>query len=237
MIQYILNVIIVCCALILPGMAVAHGFFRKQLSKWNLPFRIVSYAIISLVVIYLFAFLLAAIPLPLFIKRIAAAFLILTSGFFLLMQRRHQHNKNRSEQDQRIPHLLFTGIILIFFAWTGWQLGILSLVKVYQSLSAILSRKLSLAIILGAIFLCAPGIYLGRVLRYNSWDLIHQPGSIFQDLFDALVFPLQTPGAGMIWMLVPFLMLTFWLQLRNHRAAWCRQLAEQLGSKMKATVK
>jgi len=74
MIQYILNVIIVCCALILPGMA-------------------------------------------LFIKRIAAAFLILASGLFLLVQRRHQHNKNRNEQNQRIPHLLFTGIILLFLAW------------------------------------------------------------------------------------------------------------------------
>ncbi len=48
MIQYILNVIIVCCALILPGMAVAHGFFRKSVSKWNMPFRIVFVVVYSL---------------------------------------------------------------------------------------------------------------------------------------------------------------------------------------------
>lgn len=115
-----------------------------------------------------------------------------------------------------VPHW-FDLMILILFAWTGWQLGMASLIKIYRSLSSILSKRQSLIVVCTAIFLCGPGVYLGRVLRYNSWDLVHQPLAICADMIDAIVFPLQTPGAGIIWMLVPFLLLTFWIQLNNHR--------------------
>lgn len=111
-----------------------------------------------------------------------------------------------------VPHW-FDLMTLIIFAWTGWQLGIASLIKIYQSLQAVLSKAWSISIVLIAIVLCAPGIYLGRVLRYNSWDLLHRPFDILSDLSAAMILPLETPGAGMIWMLIPFLLFTFWSQV------------------------
>jgi uncharacterized membrane protein len=39
---------------------------------------------------------------------------------------------------------------------------------------------------LGALALSGVGIYLGRELRWNSWDLAVQPGSVLGDLADQL---------------------------------------------------
>jgi len=119
-----------------------------------------------------------------------------------------------------VPHW-YDLLLFISFAWTGWQLGIASLIKIFESLSSILSERWSMAVVVLAIILCGPGIYLGRVLRYNSWDLLHQPQSIIADMLEATFLPWQTPGAGMIWMLVPFLLLTFWSQITT-TSSWKR---------------
>lgn len=111
-----------------------------------------------------------------------------------------------------VPHW-YDLMVLVIFAWTGWQLGIASLIEIFSSVKKVLSKRVAWLIISFAITLCAPGIYLGRVLRYNSWDIIHQPLEITRDLFLAIFTPWQMPGAGMIWMLLPFLGLTFWVSL------------------------
>lgn len=115
--QYLFNVIAVGCILILPGFTTAHVFFREELSRWVLPFRIVSYIIISLSIIFLFAFLLSKILLSLFIKRIIASSLFFIPGFFLLMQYLRQHRKINKKQSEQTPRILFCGTILLLLVW------------------------------------------------------------------------------------------------------------------------
>ena len=55
----------------------------------------------------------------------------------------------------------------------------------------ILGRGFSLFIIFAVMWLNAFGIYIGRYLRYNSWDIIIQPFALFGELGEILFHPLR----------------------------------------------
>jgi len=73
-------------------------------------------------------------------------------------------------------------MVLVSFAWTGLMLGFLSLYEIQLFLKKRLHAKLVWVLTISAIILCAFGIYLGRFLRWNSWDAIINPTSLFQDI-------------------------------------------------------
>lgn len=69
--------------------------------------------------------------------------------------------------------------LLALTAITGLLLGYASL-EIVQGL--IRNEWLGWAFALGALLLCSVGIYIGRVERWNSWDLLMTPWSILQDI-------------------------------------------------------
>lgn len=85
----------------------------------------------------------------------------------------------------------FDLLVLFSFAWNGLLLGILSVRRVELILSVISGRRLSLFFVFAFMWLNAFGIYLGRYLRYNSWDIITQPFSLFTDMLELLAHPVQ----------------------------------------------
>jgi len=85
----------------------------------------------------------------------------------------------------------FDLVLILAFAWTGILFGFLSLWDFEKLLKTKLSRKWIPLISVGLLFLSSFGIYLGRYLRWNSWDLIHRPFSIFQDVSDRVLYPLE----------------------------------------------
>jgi uncharacterized membrane protein len=83
-------------------------------------------------------------------------------------------------------------LLLIFsFAWNGIVLGILSIRRTEIILESITGRSFSLFIIFIVMWLNAFGIYIGRYLRFNSWDILTQPFSLFKEMFEVLFHPLR----------------------------------------------
>jgi uncharacterized membrane protein len=78
--------------------------------------------------------------------------------------------------DSPVP-LWLDGVELSAFAWTGMLLGFVSLYLVHAVARHRFGPAPSWIGVLGVLALVSVGVYLGRVKRWNSWDLLTQPGA------------------------------------------------------------
>ena len=84
------------------------------------------------------------------------------------------------------PTIWIDLLILFVFALSGLLLGVLSMIDVFGYLQQGNNPKLANAILLGISFLSGFGIFLGRFLRFNSWDIIARPLLLFECLYKSL---------------------------------------------------
>ena len=90
--------------------------------------------------------------------------------------------------------LLFDVVMLMTFAWTGIQLGFLSVYMVHSELRKRLRTRLSVMLI-GIVFILSSfAIYLGRYLTLNTWDILLNPGGILFDISDRAIHPGEFPS-------------------------------------------
>ena len=82
----------------------------------------------------------------------------------------------------RVPPLWFDGVELSAFAWTGMLLGFVSLYLVHAVLRHRFGAPAGWLVVLFVLALASAGVYLGRVKRWNSWDLLTQPGQRLAEL-------------------------------------------------------
>lgn len=102
-------------------------------------------------------------------------------------------------------------LLLIFsFAWNGIVLGIVSIRRTEIILESITGRSFSLFIIFIVMWLNAFGIYIGRYLRFNSWDILTQPFSLFREMCEVLFHPLRNKMEwGMIAVYAVFMTMLY----------------------------
>lgn len=87
-------------------------------------------------------------------------------------------------------HLLWLDILVIMsFALNGLMLFYLSMSDMKTILQTSISKKKGNYIITITIFLCGFGVYLGRFLRYNSWEILSNPKYLFVDIINMIVKP------------------------------------------------
>jgi len=83
-------------------------------------------------------------------------------------------------------------LLLIFsFAWNGLLCGIISLRRVEIMVLVQGAKRISLFVVFLVMWLCAFGIYIGRFLRFNSWDVLTNPFSLMAEIADMLVHPFE----------------------------------------------
>ncbi len=78
--------------------------------------------------------------------------------------------------------LWFDGVELSAFAWTGMLLGSVSLYLIHAVLRDRYGARFGWSAVLFVLALSGVGVYLGRVKRWNSWDLLTQPGQRLAEL-------------------------------------------------------
>ena len=83
--------------------------------------------------------------------------------------------------------------LLLSCAGTALALGYLSLLDVHAVLTRRLGWAGGWAVVVGCLLLSGLGIYLGRYLRWNSWDVLTQPGMMVYELAHRVMFPGQHP--------------------------------------------
>jgi uncharacterized membrane protein len=72
-------------------------------------------------------------------------------------------------------HRLIDSLILASFAFTALALGFASLLLVQIVVTRKAGAWIGWLVAFGALFLASFGVYLGRVLRFNSWDVVTRP--------------------------------------------------------------
>jgi uncharacterized membrane protein len=82
--------------------------------------------------------------------------------------------------------LWFDTLLLIWFSWTGLLLGVVSLFMMQDIVRRRFGRMAGWVFVFTAGMLSSLGIYIGRFLRWNSWDMIFHPlGRLHEFMFYA----------------------------------------------------
>jgi uncharacterized membrane protein len=89
--------------------------------------------------------------------------------------------------------LWFDIAVFASFAWTGMLLGFLSIYVVQSVVRGALGGTWGWLLVLIALGASSFGIYLGRTLRWNSWDLAVRPGGLLADIWIRVSDPLAYP--------------------------------------------
>ena len=89
----------------------------------------------------------------------------------------------------------FDMILVTSASWNGLALGIISLLQVEKFLNGHFKEARVRFISYAFILLCGYGIYLGRFLRFNSWDIVTKPVPLFSSVYHSIFHPVQHTGA------------------------------------------
>jgi uncharacterized membrane protein len=85
--------------------------------------------------------------------------------------------------------------LLISCAGTGLLLGYTSIADVQAAITRRFSALAGWVLVIAAVLLSGFGIYLGRFLRWNSWDTVASPHQLYPEIADRLINPLSHPQA------------------------------------------
>jgi uncharacterized membrane protein len=134
--------------------------------------------------------------------------LFLPNSFYMISD--FIHLKDISTVD-----LLYDAVMFTAFIYLGLTLGFSSLYLVHLELKKRYRAKAAAAIIAGVLLLASFAIYLGRDLRWNSWDVLTNPAGLLFDISDRLLVP---SGYGAIAVTV----LSFFALLGSmYAVVWC----------------
>ncbi|GAA3610738.1 DUF1361 domain-containing protein [Flavivirga amylovorans] len=116
-------------------------------------------------------------------------------------------------------HLLWLDVLVVSsFALNGLLLFSLSLLDMETLLNQYLKRKAIIFFMISILFLNGFGVYLGRFLRYNSWEILQHPSNLFNDIFDIILRPNQHLEAWLFTFLFGvFLSIGFWVFKALHK--------------------
>lgn len=81
--------------------------------------------------------------------------------------------------------------LIISFAWNGLLLGILSVRQMEKIVALYLPGKTDWIFLYPIMVLNALGVYIGRYLRFNSWDVITNPFGLVSDIAQLVWHPLH----------------------------------------------
>lgn len=94
--------------------------------------------------------------------------------------------------------LWFDAVMLASYAWAGVGLGVASLRTCSDVVHARLGRWAATAFVVGSGVATGFGIYLGRFVRLNSWDVAMRPLTVVEVSVSPLLDPFSHPRAWVV---------------------------------------
>ncbi len=112
----------------------------------------------------------------------------------------------------------YDGMAIFIFAFHGLILGIVSTLFIHEALEKYTNSIKVWLFLCFSFLLTGYGIYLGRFLRWNSWDIVVHPIALLQESFLKLTNPLAIAVTGIFSLIMFFSYLIFYqlIHLKNN---------------------
>ncbi len=152
--------------------------------NWNLFLAWIPFFISSFLVIFKIRSKLSLVV------AITVWILFFPNSPYILTDLFHLRNRNS------IP-IWYDLVVILSYAWTGLFCGFVSLLDIEKLLSDYCRRSFINIMTISFLFITSFGVYLGRFLRWNSWDILSNPFGLFNDILLRIVYPtnhIQTWG-------------------------------------------
>ena len=174
--------ILILCSVFSIGLMVWRIIYTGQLLfaflVWNLFLAFVPFAIskkISQVSICKkWKFIVCSLVWVIFLPN---AFYIITDLFHL-------------DMNEDVP-LWYDLALLWSFAWSGLLFGILSVQHMERLFEEHVGKKPGLLFVLPLMVMNGFGVYIGRYMRFNSWDVLTNPFQLISDVVYLFVHPIR----------------------------------------------
>lgn len=85
--------------------------------------------------------------------------------------------------------LWYDVIVMVWFSWTGLLLGLVSLYLMHDIVQRTYGRLSGWAFVFIVSGLSSFGVYLGRFVRFNSWDLLNDPKEVAVTVLGLVIDP------------------------------------------------
>ncbi len=82
-------------------------------------------------------------------------------------------------------------MLLLSYSFNGFFLGFLSLMTIEKITTQLYSKAVSNVVTFVSLIACSVGVYVGRYLRWNSWEVFTKPFSLLSELQDQDFYPIQ----------------------------------------------
>ena len=170
---------LVCISLVAARMAYSYSDRYVSLI-WNLFLAWIPFVLAYLAYVFSWRRTLVFLVIPTF------AFLWLIffpNAPYILTDLQHL-----SQGSSNVP-LWYDVILLIWFSWTGMLLGIVSLNLMQEIIKRQISRWAGWVFVFVVAALSGVGLYVGRFIRLNSWDVLRNPLEIASNVSEWLFDP------------------------------------------------
>jgi uncharacterized membrane protein len=205
--RYHLTILLVVMSVISFGMSAFRVVFTKTemflFLNWNLFLAFIPWALSTFLVLKPDTHYKKAIVAALFISWL----LFFPNAPYILTDLFHL-------RDELTMPIWYDVIMILAFAWTGLLFGFVSLFNIEMFLKRYVSRNLIPLISVFLLFLGSFGIYIGRYLRWNSWDVIQEPFTLLYNITSDIRNPLSHPRAWGMTILMGVLLNMFYWSLK-----------------------
>lgn len=176
----ILSLATIFCIVVLRVRMLVSDTYHYRFLAWNLFLAWIPFGIA-------FATYLAALRRGLLVIVIPAGALLWLLFFpnapYILTDLQHL------SQGAREAPLWYDVIMLIWFAWTGLLLGVISLYLMQELVRREFGRLAGWIFVLVVASLSSAGVYIGRFIRWNSWDVLRNPFGTASALMNYAIEP------------------------------------------------
>jgi uncharacterized membrane protein len=109
----------------------------------------------------------------------------------------------------------FDAVLLFSSSITGLIMAFISLFRVEVFLCDKIHKKFQPFLLLLILFLGSFGVYLGRFLRWNSWDIISNPLQLFVSITERFIYPFDHLQTWIVTIILTIFFYLLYLAIKN----------------------